>query len=79
MIAGQGTVALELARQAGEHLDAVFIPLAAAGLLAGMAAYLAAIRPEVKIIGVEPADAASCQAALAAGEPVTLVPGRAFC
>ena len=72
VIAGQGTVAMELSRQAGEQLDAVFVPVGGGGLLAGVAAYFKAIRPEVLIVGVEPADAACCQAALQAGEPVTL-------
>lgn len=72
VIAGQGTVALELLAQHGERLDAVFIPVGGGGLCAGMAAYIKAIRPEVKVIAVEPKDAACLAAALAAGRPAPL-------
>ena len=72
VIAGQGTVAMELLRQHAGTLDAVFIPVGGGGLAAGMAAYIKALRPEIKVIGVEPIDAACLDAALKAGEPVTL-------
>lgn len=71
VIAGQGTVAKELLSQ-HNRLDAVFIPVGGGGLMAGMAVYIKAIQPHVKVIGVEPEDAACLKAALAAGEPVTL-------
>lgn len=71
VIAGQGSVAQELLDQQ-QQLDAVFIPVGGGGLLAGMAAYIKSVRPEVKVIGVEPADAASLAAALAAGFPLKL-------
>lgn len=71
VIAGQGTVAQELLDQQ-QQLDAVFIPVGGGGLLAGMAAYIKSVRPEIKVIGVEPADAASLTAALAAGYPLKL-------
>ncbi|MGI5310501.1 threonine ammonia-lyase, biosynthetic [Rheinheimera sp. WS51] len=71
VIAGQGTVAKELLSQHNK-LDTVFIPVGGGGLLAGMAVYIKAIQPHVRVIGVEPEDAASLQAALAAGQPVTL-------
>lgn len=71
VIAGQGTVAKELLSQHNK-LDAVFIPVGGGGLLAGMAVYIKAIQPNVRVIGVEPEDAACLQAALAAGQPVTL-------
>lgn len=71
VIAGQGTVAQELLAQE-QHLDAVFIPVGGGGLLAGMAAYIKSIAPETKVIGVEPADAASMTAALAARYPIQL-------
>lgn len=71
VIAGQGTVAKELLSQHNQ-LDTVFIPVGGGGLLAGMAVYIKAIQPNVRVIGVEPEDAASLQAALKAGHPVTL-------
>ncbi|MEE2024369.1 threonine ammonia-lyase, biosynthetic [Alkalimonas mucilaginosa] len=71
VIAGQGTVAKELLTQHNQ-LDAVFIPVGGGGLLAGMAVYIKAVLPHVKVIGVEPDDANCLQAALKAGAPVTL-------
>ncbi len=71
VIAGQGTVAKELLSQHNQ-LDAVFIPVGGGGLMAGMAVYIKAIQPHIKVIGVEPEDAACLKAALVAGEPVTL-------
>jgi Threonine dehydratase len=58
VIAGQGTVAVELLRQVTKPIDAVFIPVGGGGLAAGMAAYIKYVRPEIKVIGVEPEDAA---------------------
>lgn len=72
VIAGQGTVALELMRQVTQPIDAVFIPVGGGGLAAGMAAYIKYLRPEIKVIGVEPEDAASLSAALKANERVLL-------
>jgi threonine dehydratase len=72
VIAGQGTVAMELVRQAPSPLDYVFICCGGGGLLAGMAAYLRYVWPHTRIIGVEPADAACVRAALDKGRRVTL-------
>lgn len=72
VIAGQGTVAVELVRQASQPLDYVFICCGGGGLLAGMAAYLRYVWPQTRIIGVEPEDAACVQAALAQGRRVKL-------
>lgn len=72
IIAGQGTIAMEIMRQHPDPIYAMFIPVGGGGLLAGMAAYVKAFWPQVKIIAVEPADAASLKAALDAGERVTL-------
>ncbi len=74
VIAGQGTVAMELMRQHPdpERLDAVFVPVGGGGLIAGVAAYIKALYPRVKIIGVEPEDAPCFHAALKAGERVVL-------
>jgi len=71
-IAGQGTVGMEICQQHPGTLDAVFIPIGGGGLAAGVAAYMKYLRPEVRIIGVEPADAACMHAAMQAGECVDL-------
>ena len=71
VIAGQGTVAKELLSQHNQ-LNTVFIPVGGGGLLAGMAVYIKAIQPNVKVIGIEPEDAACLKAALETGQPVTL-------
>jgi threonine dehydratase len=70
-IAGQGTVAVELAGQAAD-LDTVVVPVGGGGLAAGVALWLRRHRPEVRLVGAEPAGAASMTAALAAGGPVAL-------
>jgi threonine dehydratase len=72
VIAGQGTVGMEILRQHPGKLDAVFVPVGGGGFIAGVAAYIKAVRPKVKIIGVEPEDAACLQAALKAGKRVVL-------
>ncbi|QEP44058.1 threonine ammonia-lyase, biosynthetic [Ectothiorhodospiraceae bacterium BW-2] len=72
VIAGQGTIAMELLRQHQDPLDAIFVPVGGGGLIAGIAVYVKAIRPDIKIIGVEPEDAASLRAALLANERVVL-------
>lgn len=72
VIAGQGTIAMEIIRQHPEPLHAIFVPVGGGGLIAGVAAYVKAFWPEIKVIGVEPADAASLKAALDADERVTL-------
>ncbi|WP_345550715.1 threonine ammonia-lyase, biosynthetic [Microbulbifer aestuariivivens] len=72
VIAGQGTVGMELLRQHPGHLDAVFIPVGGGGLAAGMAAYIKYVRPEVKVFAVEPEEAACLKVALEAGERVRL-------
>ena len=71
VIAGQGTIAQEMLQQKKE-LQAIFVPVGGGGLIAGVAAYYKAVMPQVKIIGVEPEDAACLKAAMEAGEPVTL-------
>lgn len=72
VIAGQGTIGMEILRQHTGPLDAVFVPVGGGGLAAGVAAYIKYVRPEVKIIAVEPEDAACLKAALAANRRVTL-------
>ena len=72
VIAGQGTIGAEILRQADKSIDAVFVPIGGGGLIAGIAVYIKAKRPDVRIIGVEPVDSAAMRDALAAGSPVTL-------
>lgn len=72
VIAGQGTVGDELLRQSAGKLDAVFVPVGGGGLIAGIASYLKALCPEVKVIGVEPCDSDAMHRSLAAGKPVDL-------
>lgn len=72
IIAGQGTIAMEIMRQHPQPVEAIFVPVGGGGLLAGVAAYIKAFWPQIKIIAVEPADAASLKAALDAQERVTL-------
>jgi len=69
IIAGQGTIGLEIAAQVPD-LDAVIVPIGGAGLIAGVALALKTLKPKTTIIGVEPDHAASFAAALAAGHPV---------
>ena len=72
VIAGQGTIAMEILRQVPGPLDAVFIPVGGGGLCAGMAAYINYVRPDVKVIAVEPDDAACLKAAMDTGRRVRL-------
>ncbi len=72
MIAGQGTVAMEILRQHQGPIDAIFVPVGGGGLIAGIAAYVKYLKPEIKVIGVEPDDSNCLQQALAAGERVVL-------
>ena len=72
VIAGQGTVAMEVLRQHQGHIDAIFVPVGGGGLIAGIAAYVKYLRPEIKVIGVEPDDSNCLQQAMAAGERVVL-------
>ncbi|MEN9848285.1 MAG: hypothetical protein RL368_1025, partial [Pseudomonadota bacterium] len=72
VIAGQGTIGMEILHQHSQDLEAIFIPVGGGGLIAGVAAYVKYLRPEIKIIGVEPEDAPTLHAALEAGERVIL-------
>ena len=72
IIAGQGTIGMEILRQHPDPIEAIFVPIGGGGLCAGIAAFTKYLRPEIKIIGVEPDDAPSMQRALAAGERITL-------
>jgi len=72
VIAGQGTIAMEILRQLRGPIDAIFVPVGGGGLIAGIAAYIKYVRPEIAVIGVEPEDAACLAAAMRRGAPVTL-------
>ncbi|BCR05366.1 L-threonine dehydratase [Desulfuromonas versatilis] len=72
VIAGQGTVADELLRQSAGKLDAVFLPVGGGGLIAGVAAYLKALCPEVRVVGVEPVDSDAMARSLEQGRRVSL-------
>lgn len=72
VIAGQGTIGLELLRQAPRDLSVVMAPVGGGGLIAGVAAVIKAVRPTVRIIGVEPEDSNAMQQSLASGRRVHL-------
>jgi threonine dehydratase len=72
VIAGQGTIAMELIRQCREPIHAIFVPVGGGGLIGGIAAYVKRLRPEIRVIGVEPSDADAMHRSLRAGRRVTL-------
>ena len=72
VIAGQGTIGAEIVRQHVDPIAAIFVPVGGGGLIAGIAAFIKQVRPEIKIIGVEPEDAPTLCRALAVGKPVCL-------
>jgi len=71
VIAGQGTIAKELLEQL-DDIDVVFVAVGGGGLLAGVLSYIKAVKPSIKVIGVEPEDAGCLHAAWKAGHPVEL-------
>jgi len=72
VIAGQGTIGVEMLQQHADPIEAIFVPVGGGGLAAGIASYVKFLRPEIKMIGVEPVDAASMKAAIDAGQRVVL-------
>jgi threonine dehydratase len=72
VIAGQGTVAMEILRQHPGRLDAVFVAIGGGGLVSGVANYIKAVRPEVKVIGVQMNDSDAMMQSVAAKERLTL-------
>ena len=72
VIAGQGTIAMEMLRQHQGPLDAVFVAIGGGGLISGVAAYIKAVRPEVKVIGVQTTDSDAMARSFAAGRRVQL-------
>jgi len=72
VIAGQGTIAMEILRQHQGPLDAVFVAIGGGGLIAGVANYIKAVRPEIKVIGVQMNDSDAMMQSVAARQRVTL-------
>jgi threonine dehydratase len=72
VIAGNGTIGVELLRQHQDGIHAIFVPVGGGGLISGIALYVKYLRPDIKVIGVEPEDAGCMFAALRAGRRVTL-------
>ncbi|MBL4762329.1 MAG: threonine ammonia-lyase, biosynthetic [Gammaproteobacteria bacterium] len=72
VIAGQGTVALEILRQTSAAIDAIFVPVGGGGLIAGVAAYVKSVDPSIKVIGVEPENSACLYRALEKNRRVKL-------
>jgi len=72
IIAGQGTVAMEILRQHPQPPHAIFVPVGGGGLIAGVAAYVKSLLPSVRIIGVEADEAACMTRAIEAGERIKL-------
>mgnify|MGYP002776994487 CR=1 FL=1 len=72
VIAGQGTIGMEILRQYQQPIHAVFVAIGGGGLISGIAAYIKRLRPETKIIGVEPVDADAMTRSLKAGERIRL-------
>jgi threonine dehydratase len=72
VIAGQGTIAMEILRQHQGPLDAVFVAIGGGGLIAGVANYIKAVRPEIKVIGVQMNDSDAMTRSVAASKRITL-------
>ena len=72
VIAGQGTIGLEILQQASGNIDAIFVPIGGGGLIAGIATYVKSVQPDIRIIGVEPDDSSAMRDSIEAGEPVVL-------
>ena len=72
VIAGQGTIGKEILEQIAEDIDYIVVPIGGGGLMAGIASYIKAMRPDITMLGVEPEDSASMAASLKAGRPVQL-------
>jgi len=72
VIAGQGTVGMEILRQHSKPIDAVFVPIGGGGLIAGVAAYIKQLRPETRIIGVQTVDSNAMMRSVKAGRRLEL-------
>ncbi|BEV71323.1 threonine ammonia-lyase, biosynthetic [Paludibacterium sp. THUN1379] len=72
VIAGQGTVGMEILRQHPGHIDAVFVAIGGGGLAAGVASYIKRLKPEIRVIGVQPVDSDAMNQSIRQGERVEL-------
>nr|MCR5562373.1 threonine ammonia-lyase, biosynthetic [Desulfovibrio sp.] len=72
VIAGQGTIGMEILRQHPASVQAVFVPIGGGGLAAGVAAYIKLLRPEIKVFGVEPVDSDAMRRSIEAGYPIVM-------
>ncbi|MCR5814515.1 MAG: threonine ammonia-lyase, biosynthetic [Desulfovibrio sp.] len=72
VIAGQGTIGMEILRQHPDPIHAVFVPIGGGGLAAGVAAYIKLLRPDIRVIGVEPVDSDAMRRSIEAGYPVEM-------
>ena len=72
VIAGQGTIGKEILDDFEDEIEAIFVPVGGGGLLAGIGSYVKCTRPEIKVIGVEPDDAACLKAAITAKKRISL-------
>lgn len=72
VIAGQGTIGMEILRQYQQPIHAIFVAIGGGGLISGIAAYVKRLRPEIKLIGVEPVDADAMSQSLQAGYRIKL-------
>ena len=72
VIAGQGTIGMEILRQHPDPIHAIFVPIGGGGLAAGVAAYVKTLRPEIRVIGVEPVDSDAMRRSIMAGHRVEL-------
>ncbi|MHB8454075.1 MAG: threonine ammonia-lyase, biosynthetic [Acidiferrobacterales bacterium] len=72
VITGQGTIAVEILKQHTRDLHAIFVPVGGGGLIGGIAVYIKSLRPDIKIIGVEPEEADAMDRSLKAGRRITL-------
>ncbi len=78
-IAGQGTIGMEISRQHPDDIHAIFVPIGGGGLIAGIAVYIKSLRPDIKIIGVEPDDATAMYDSLKVGKRIVLDHVGLFC
>jgi len=72
VIAGQGTIAVEILRQWQAPIDAIFVAIGGGGLISGIASYVKRVRPEIKVIGVQPVDSDAMARSIAAGRRIKL-------
>ena len=72
VIAGQGTIAVEILRQWQAPIDAIFVAIGGGGLISGIASYVKRVRPEIKVIGVQPMDSDAMARSIAAGRRIKL-------